>query len=409
MKKKSKKFSASNITPLTFIIFIVTGAIMLFALPKDKISAEENRTLSKAPIPTAYTLAKGGYSRGVNSYLNDHFPFRDFFIDLSDCLNGLVTYRGSGVTIIPGGSGSSSAEFAAVANDIMIYNGRAMEIFRYDDIYLEKYAAALNGLQRSINSKSPDTRVFSMIVPTSYEFYAPAKYSRGVHSESEAIDKLNGLLSEDITAIDAVTPVRNSIIDGGYVYFRTDHHWTTDGAFAGYGAFCGSAGLEPMSSKGKYTVPGDFLGTMYNAVRDDSLARNPDYVEVHYPPDVESCHGYADAEMNTEYEFFPLMDPEGHDNKYLTFLGGDKPLIKMTGANHNGKTLLIVKDSYANAMSLLFLENYETVYLIDPRLTVTDLADFCVEHDVDDVLLENYALVLTNSGMADILSQLYNE
>ncbi len=410
MKKHNKKFEVKNITSLTFITFIVAGAVMLFALPKDKISAEENRVLSKSPVPTAYTLTKGGYSRGVNSYLNDHFPFRDSLIDISSRLSGLVKYQGGDVTLIPQSSAvEGSSEFAAVANDVMIYDGRAMEVFKYDDLSVERYADALNGIQRSISQKAPETRVFSMVVPTSYEFYAPAAYKNGVHSESGAIDKLNGLLSDGVIPVDAEKYLRRVVAKGEYVYFRTDHHWTTEGAYAGYKAFCAKAGLKAMASKGKYTVPGEFLGTLYNSVRRDSLKAQYDSVEVHYPPEVESCYGYADAAMNTEYEFFPLMDPEGYDNKYITFLGGDKPLVKLTGANHNGKTLLVVKDSYSNAMSLFFLENYETVYLLDPRLTPANLADFCREHEVDDVLLENYALVLSNCGMADILGGLYGE
>lgn len=403
--KKFGGFLKKNIVSALFLTVITLGMLLIFVLPKEDISVLENRALAKAPELTLANIASGGFSAETNNYLNDHFPLRGSLLNIGQSVDSVIRYHDAEAEIIPGSSGGGvNGEYAQVANDILLCRDRAMEMFEYTYSDVQAYAASVNHLQEHISALNPNTRVFSMMIPTAFEFYAPTEYREGFRCQKNAIDNLYSMLSDYVIPVNVYDGINNSINRGEYVYFRTDHHWTVRGAYQGYAAFCQAAGNFAFYPQTTYRVAGDFLGTMYFSTMREILKDNPDYVEVFVFPDelsVEKCYGFADAALNTQYEFFPMQNPGDSLNKYLTFMGGDKPMVHMVSKNKNGRSLLIVKDSFSNAMAMFYLGNYQHVWLLDPRLTQTDIAKFCKDHNIDDVLVENYALVLENTGMAD--------
>ncbi|MBO7681647.1 MAG: hypothetical protein J6T17_02705, partial [Clostridia bacterium] len=91
---------------------------------------------------------------------------------------------------------------------------------------------------------------------------------------------------------------------------------------------------------------------------------------------------------------------------YLCFIEGDNPILRFTTENHNGKSILMVKESYGNAFAPFLTDNYETVWVVDPRKVDMDLASFVKEQGIDDVLFLNYAFAPSNPTYRDALEKM---
>ncbi len=96
----------------------------------------------------------------------------------------------------------------------------------------------------------------------------------------------------------------------------------------------------------------------------------------------------------------------GADNKYLAFIQGDTPLSKIVTDQKNGKKILVIKDSYGNALVPFLVDNYEEIYVLDPRNIETDLSSFVKTHGIQDVLLVNYSLIGGNTSYLKALDKM---
>ena len=123
-------------------------------------------------------------------------------------------------------------------------------------------------------------------------------------------------------------------------------------------------------------------------------------------PAVESCTAYTSASMEYPYEAGVIVDPGKSGNKYLTFLGGDNPLMRIVTTCKNGHRVLVVKDSFGNAFVPFLSAHYEEVYVLDPRSACTSIAQFCADHAINDVIIENYAFAIGNPEILAGLSGL---
>ena len=430
----------NRIIPIIFIEMLVAGMLLIFIAPKNQVSEAENRRLAKLPELSVKSVFSGEFASGINSYLNDHFPLRTAFIEAGDNAKALMSYKGGSELEVYAGVGGEDMgvgenlyskdaqpepepepekdtvpEAAHIdvpeeadynRGGIIISGTRAMELFGYYYNMLVNYAAKVNAIQAAV----PGVKVYSLVVPTSVEFYSPVKYHTGMRSQKDAVATMYSMLTPGIGTVDAY--VYLAAAADQYIYFRTDHHWTARGAYQGYYAFCKAAGLEPLELESfpSEMIADNFVGTLYRYTKSQVIKDNPDYVEVYLPPEIEDCIGYAEyhnGELKVPYDVAALVDPdENESNKYKVFLGGDAPLFRIITPNKNGRRLLIIRDSYSNAMALFFAANYEEIFLLDPRLLTVDAGAFCKKYLVTDVLFENYATVLKNDGMASLITKL---
>ena len=403
--------------------------LLLFIMPKSKVSDEENRALAQMPELSAENVFSGKYAKGIDDYLNDHFPFRTAFILAGDGLGNVFKYTdensvevlagvvnddmGEGETLydvqdeeeepsepeeepLPEAAQIDVPEKADYnSHGIIISGTRAMETFGYYDSMLESYASIVNKMSEAV----PEVKVYSIVVPTAGEFYSPVEYHTGMHSQKDAISKLYSYLSPEVSPVDAYTYVAAKADE--YVYFRTDHHWTARGAYQGYLGFCRAAELEavPLESFPTEVVSDSFVGSMYRYTKRQIIKDNPDYVEVFYQPEPESCKGYTSASMGYSYDVDMISNTEKTTNKYLAFLGGDHPLLHIVTMNKNGRRLLVFKDSFGNALIPFLTNHYEEVYVVDPRSATLTVSEFCQQHEINDILMENYAFAISNSAI----------
>ena len=177
----------------------------------------------------------------------------------------------------------------SVSDDVKIktYSGtslieignRVMEPYGNAYKNMKAYADALNRLK----AEMPDTKAYCLMAPTAIEFYAPSKYNTGVSkSQYEGMCYIYEQL-KDITPVNAYAEMAAHTDE--YLYFRSDHHWTTLGAYYAYRTFAKVAGFTPVDKNTLQTGKlSPFLGLFYKDTKSTALSNDPDYVEYFIPP-----------------------------------------------------------------------------------------------------------------------------
>ncbi|MFI3312709.1 MAG: DHHW family protein, partial [Eubacteriales bacterium] len=124
---------------------------------------------------------------------------------------------------------SPEENLAETLGNVLLVGDRAMDIPNATESVMDNYIAAVNGLATAMGE---DVRTISLVTPNSGEFYSPDSFHTGSHSQSALIDYVYAGLDEDIVTVDAYSALRAQTDE--YIYFRTDHHWTTVGAYYAY-------------------------------------------------------------------------------------------------------------------------------------------------------------------------------
>lgn len=289
---------------------------------------------------------------------------------------------------------------------VYIVGNAGYEMYNYVGSLAEKYQSTVNAVADSLSGVS---QVYAMAIPLSSSITLPDSLLSDIPGSDQAQagkDILAGM-GQNIKTVplhDALNAHRTE-----YIYFRTDHHWTARGAYYAYKAFCESAGLTctPLDSfqSGKLD---DFVGSMYRYTQSENLKKNPDYVEYFLPRYDVSAESFSTADM-TDGKPLRVISTNITDesSKYLTFIQGDKPLIKMVSSCGSGKKVLLIKESYGNALAPFLLDTFSEVYVLDPRqesIQGMNIPSFVENNGIDTVLFCNYTMVPSNSKYMNALN-----
>ena len=247
------------------------------------------------------------------------------------------------------------------------------------------YVSALNELRSQLDGS---IRIYSMIDPLPCAFYLPEEYSEYSVDQKESFDDIASRLDSGITTVDAYSALQQHTSEN--IYCRTDHHWMPLGAFYAAEAFAVAAGV-PFKSLDTFrseTIPG-FVGTMYAFTDGDINIKNDPEDFIYYVPDnYPDCKtDFYDTSFNFDYTgsyFKEVGDPQS--NAYLTFFGGDEQIVKIRTNVKNGRKLMVVKDSYGNAIPGNLMNSFEEIYIADMRYFNPNLVDFINTMGVTDVL-----------------------
>lgn len=412
MKKRYLISVACFLLPLAF--FLVFGLI-----EQDRtFSVTENRELASMPELTWKSYADSSFMQKVETYFNDQFPFRDGFIRMSKAYNKLMypnfLLSEDDIIVLPpssvnpavtpvqtspsAGEGEETSEPSAAPQMLLgnlIYRGRIMETFNVSDAAAQRYADIVNRIYSACGN--PETYI---VIPTpAYTLYAPegnitenTDFNRAMSTLTAA---LNGPQVIDLREI--YSEVKNE-----YIYFRTDHHWTGRGAYYACREFLQVAEGVTLPDLSTYRsgVREGFLGSLYRAVMTNQassvLEKNPDQVEYFYPHTEVEVIAYSSAAMNdpmVRQVIYP--DYNADTNLYCVYMGGDIALAKITTQVKNGKSILVIRDSYGHAFVPFLMDAYETIYIFEPRyfdpnLNPIDLSAFFTEHKIDKMLHVGY-------------------
>lgn len=436
-----KRRKARGIQKMLCLVAVVLFVVPLFALgvtslvDKDKtVSEKENRALKAKPAFTLQALFNGSFTQDFEEYYADTFPLRDFFLSVNQKLSNVLTQAAGKNDLVLiekegkddfGGEAlmeepkkdatqeqETKAPYRPQVNDDEVYeNGyilidkdrkAALEIYGIDKTKIRKYTDVVNRLAQKLSAQ----KIYALLAPTATEFYSPEAYHTGSRSQKAGIAYAYEQFNQpNLKGVDAVSSIGMHLDE--YLYFRTDHHWTARGAYYAYSAFCQAAGLEPVPlnalESGKIE---DFVGSMYRYTNADVLKNNPDYLEYFLPRRQAEGAYYDDASMEDGHHLTIVSTKVGTDNKYLAFIQGDTPLSKIVTDQKNGKKILVIKDSFGNALVPFLIDNYEEIYVLDPRNIATDLPTFVKAHGIQDVLLINYSLIGGNTSYLKALDKM---
>ena len=324
-----------------FVLVLTVMGTLIFALPHKTYSENENRELKQFPAPKWSTILCGEWQGKLADFLTDQFPGRDYLTAASSAV-----LRGAGIRDISGAFVGKDGYYFEMTTEQAFDRER----FRMNLLSIERFAKAYPEIDMTV-LLAPDAGVIlPEKLPTFAEMYDADKSYRTAEE-----------LLPDATVID----LRDALIGAkneGQLYYRTDHHWTTLGAYYAYRAYMISRGETPDSyeSFSPETVTEEFLGTLYSKVLDASTT--PDPIEIIRLPDTLSV-----TENGGEASVYH-MDALEKKDKYTVFFGGNPgKVVIRNSAVKNGKTLLVFKDSFANSMVPFLTGEYEKIVMIDLR------------------------------------------
>lgn len=344
----------------TFLLFLVLGLLLLLLLPDREFSEQENRYLAQPPRFRFSDLISGSFTRGAEDCITDQFPLRDSWISLKSRVE-----RALGKT----------------ENNNVFFCREDTLITRF--AYPEE--SAVTGAVRAVNSLAENTqaRVFLALIPSSAAVWADRLPANANTADQEALirricGEVNGETADILSALLAHRDEE--------VYYRTDHHWTTLGAYYGYAATARVMGFTPAEKSDYHpeTVSADFYGTVYSSsgvrwVRPDRMERwvDADGVQVFRDGGAEPSPVYVEEKLEIK-------------DKYAYFFGGNTPRMVIETGNAGGR-LLVLRDSYSDCELPFFFPHYSEIHVLDLRYFRQSVREYAEANGVSDILV-NYSL-----------------
>jgi len=257
------------------------------------------------------------------------------------------------------------------------------------------FASSVNGYKKALGGR---VRVYCMVIPTAVEYYCPESARCWSKDERPAIDGIYGNLSDSVMAVDVCSVLSEHIQEG--IYSRTDHHWAPLGAYYAAQEFAKVAGVPfaDISTYDKHVV-NDYVGTMWRFSHDVAVRNAPETFEYYVPRDVDYTTTYIKYKLDRKRRvtgvFPPEQDdffrhyPDGSSAAYLTFMGGDTRTVTVRTSTHNGRRLLIIKDSYGNALPPYLFHSFEEIHVVDFRYFTKRVLDYVRDNGITDLLFAN--------------------
>ncbi len=357
MKKRT------GLAPLIAIAVILLGLSVgsFFLTPDRAFSENENRYLQLTPKLSWDTVMSGDFMEDMEEYTSDQIVFRDLWTATRSLLQ-----RAEGKEDISGTYlGAEGRYFAKVTEDS--FNRAGLE---KNAGYIREFFAASGKSCRALIVPSP-AGVLRDMLPENAPYY----------DEAGAFERL------DATLGGSLLDVRETLADVEDPYYHTDHHWTTMGAQAAYLRWAEVTG-HAVREDALVCATEAFRGTLYSKV----LLPDSVYDSVYYAPAITAESVVCDGKDGTLYD----RDALTRKDKYELFLGGNYGQCVITTGTENGKQLLLVKDSFANAFVPFLLGDYETVTMIDLRYFRGSMAELAKEND--DILVLTEITNLAASG-----------
>lgn len=360
--RRSRRYWVLSVFALLLAGFTILNAIA----PKREISDLENRKLAQMPVFRLKDLLDGGWTEDFATYMQDQVAWRDGWIDLASGFNALALGKVEQGNILLGKDGWMFTELFTVSDSTRSQ--------------LQKNVEAVSDFA----SRFPD-RVTFLLAPS-----ASVIYPEMLPAGAPMIDE-NAMLDDIFAAVSKTAQVLDlretfAANKDQYLYFKTDHHWTPQGAYLAYEQFCTLKGLTPFDTSAHEAVTvDDFYGTHYSAARRWDV--QPDHI-TYYPLD----NTMTIYQINAEASYTPLttenlINTEKFDtrDKYAAFLDGNNGYSVIEGDGEG--SILVVKDSYANSFVPYLTANYAKIGVVDLRNFSYGLDSTIEQEGYDQVLV----------------------
>lgn len=355
MKKDRQRKVQEKLVGIIFILTLFLFLIINVIVPDREKSVQENRMLATKPKFRLSSLISGDYDEKFEAYMDDQFVGRDMWRKLKVAVDRI------------GGSRLENGVYIGT-------NGQLLEQIEVAD---ENHLAANIKAIKSFSESQSKIPVRMMLVPDAanvlnHSLPALAK----PEDQTQMFSMVRKDLGDSVEWIDVSTELNKHKTEK--IYYKTDHHWTTLGAFYAFQAAAPSLGIDgDLSGKYvSYTVSDSFNGML--ASKSGVNLGEKEQIDIYVPTeeDTDLIVDYVDEGKRSTslYDSSKLKEKD----QYTVFLGGNSSLLDIRTVSTSTKRLLLVKDSFANSFIPFLTPYYREIVVVDPRYysgTINDLMD----------------------------------
>lgn len=367
-----------------FIFPAILIVVMFFNifLPDKKFSAEENRLLQTMPKLSISSIFSGRFETKAESYAADQFMLRNMFIKMKSSFDTSL------------GSTESNNVFMCKDNYLM------ENISKADAKKMENNYNSLAKLKQLY----PNINMDFMLVPNAANimFDKLPLFAVTDDQNKQMDDFFKKIQSIGINPVDVRDTFKNNK-EKIELYYHTDHHWTTDGAYLAYQDFAKKNKLNSNIKYDALAVKNDFRGTL--ASKSGFTNGLNDMIKIYLPKEGQNYKNsvifYSDTKEKTT-EFYKLNNLKKKDT-YTVFGGSNHPIYSIKTPVSSQRKLLLIKDSYANSFIPFLSQDYREIIVIDPRYFYDDISEIIKANGITDVLFLYNANTFFNDNSLDMM------
>lgn len=362
MKKRNYKYFFHYMGVAFFLILLLVFLINILT-PDKSFSQKENRVLSSKPELNLSQITSGKFSPKYETYVNDQFPLRDTWVTLKagcDRLMGKTEENG----VYLGKDGYLMEAFNPPPQKQLDSTLTAMTDFAQSHSNIKQYALIAPNAVNILEEKLP--------------FATPAI------DQNPYIDTVKDTLNEaGLTFIDVRDALSEHKDEG--IYYQTDHHWTTQGAWFAFNETAKIMEIDASSLEYESVpVSESFQGTL--SAKSGFRSGKKEELSVFLPTgDAPSSVVNYVNEQKKSGSFYVTEQLKVRD-KYALFFNGSHPQVKISTPVKENRTLLILKDSYANCFVPFLAPHYRNIIMVDPRYYYGDLEKLIQVENVQEIL-----------------------
>lgn len=350
---------------IVMVLILAGTGIEIFATKDRSFSENENRYLEERPQISLSNIENTDFQKSLENFISDQIPEREKLITLRSVAKELTGIKDiEGAYIGKDGYYLEKITNEDVSEEQLKNNIRYINTFFNKNKELKSYVMLIPGSGNILTDKLP--KYADVYDYNYYEKIAEKEFTNNADNNTQIVNTYDALkkLSKD------------------YIYYKTDHHWTTKGAFIAYNEFCKAAGIEgePYENLGIKNVTDKFYGTLYSKVLDKK--KKGDSIEI--AENIPRCNVMINGKKSEIYH----MDKLKEKDKYQVFFGGNYGVVSIENNEaNNDKNLLIIKDSYANSFTPFLLKDYKTITIVDYRYFSGNLQSIVQSNNITDVLV----------------------
>lgn len=350
---------------IVMVLILAGTGIEIFVTKDRSFSENENRYLAERPQISLSNIENTDFQKSLENFISDQIPEREKLITLRSVIKELTGIKDiEGAYIGKDGYYLEKITNEDVSEEQLKNNIRYINTFFNKNKELKSYVMLIPGSGNILTDKLP--KHADVYDYNYYEKIAEKEFTNNADNNTQIVNTYDALkkLSKD------------------YIYYKTDHHWTTKGAFIAYNEFCKVEGIESESYENleMKNVTDKFYGTLYSKVLDKK--KKGDSIEI--AENIPQCNVMINGKKSEIYH----MDKLKEKDKYQVFFGGNYGVVSIENNEaNNDKNLLIIKDSYANSFTPFLLKDYKTITIVDYRYFSGNLQSIVESNNITDVLV----------------------
>ncbi len=368
----------SRMTARVLSLFTILILVINVLIPDQNFSETENRSLTQFPKYNVYSLMNGDYTQKINNWFSDQFVGRSLLVKVKYVLQ----------------------KMAMVKQIEDVYLGHDMLIEDTAPINQENYDRNLESVNAFADSYPEGVMMSFMLVPNAVSVQQDRlPMAASPVSQFEKMDTFYNSLSVNVQRVDVRTVLNEHAQE--YLYYKTDHHWTSLAAYYAFQVYAIHVGIEApgTASYSRYTVHNDFKGTLANRTGSTGIY---DSIEIFVPQD---CPDYIVTGFDKKTASIYSEEGLNSHDPYTVFFGGNTGMITIETDVTSSRRLLVIKDSYANSFIQYLIPYYETITIIDPRYYTGSISDVMASYGINEVLfLYNYNTYAQDTSLANVLA-----